>query len=133
MHDTPLIVEADGPIATLTLNRPKALNALDIPMAEALESAVLTLQQKPDLRVIVLKGAGTVVAGPGGRSAVSGRGTPALGVAGTGDVVAGASGARLAGGRGPFEAGAAGGLLPGLAWRARAPGGPGLPARSGQD
>ena len=58
MSDAPLIVEADGPIATLTLNRPKALNALDIPMAEALESAVLALQQKPDLRVIVLKGAG---------------------------------------------------------------------------
>lgn len=58
MHDAPLIVEADGPIATLTLNRPKSLNALDIPMAEALESAVLALQQKPDLRVIVLKGAG---------------------------------------------------------------------------
>ena len=45
MSDAPLIVEADGPIATLTLNRPKALNALDIPMAEALESAVLALQQ----------------------------------------------------------------------------------------
>ncbi|MCX7379555.1 MAG: enoyl-CoA hydratase-related protein [Alphaproteobacteria bacterium] len=58
MHDAPLIVEADGPIATLTLNRPKALNALDIPMAEALESAVLALQQKPDLRVIILTGAG---------------------------------------------------------------------------
>ncbi len=58
MSDAPLIVEADGPIATLTLNRPKALNALDVAMAEALESAVLALQQKPDLRVIILKGAG---------------------------------------------------------------------------
>jgi len=58
MHDAPLIVEADGPIATLTLNRPKALNALDVAMAEALEEAVIALQHKPDLRVIVLKGAG---------------------------------------------------------------------------
>lgn len=58
MHDAPLILEADGPVATITLNRPKSLNALDVPMAEALEAAVLTLQQKPDLRVIVLKGAG---------------------------------------------------------------------------
>lgn len=58
MHDTPLIVEAEGPVATLTLNRPKALNALDIAMAEALEEAVLRLGEKPDLRVIVLKGAG---------------------------------------------------------------------------
>ena len=58
MSDAPLIVEADGPIATLTLNRPKALNALDIPMAEALESAVLARQQKPDPRVINLHGPG---------------------------------------------------------------------------
>jgi len=58
MHDAPLILEADGPVATITLNRPKSLNALDVPMAEALEAAVLTLQHKPDLRVIVLKGAG---------------------------------------------------------------------------
>jgi 2-(1,2-epoxy-1,2-dihydrophenyl)acetyl-CoA isomerase len=58
MSDAPLIVAADGPIATLTLNRPKQLNALDTAMAEALEQAVLDLQQKPDLRVIVLKGAG---------------------------------------------------------------------------
>ncbi len=58
MHDAPLIVEADGPIATITLNRPKALNALDVAMAEALEAAVIALQHKPDLRVIILKGAG---------------------------------------------------------------------------
>jgi 2-(1,2-epoxy-1,2-dihydrophenyl)acetyl-CoA isomerase len=58
MHDAPLIVDAEGPIATITLNRPKALNALDVPMAEALEETVLRLGEKPDLRVIVLKGAG---------------------------------------------------------------------------
>jgi len=58
MPDTPLILDADGPIATITLNRPNQLNALDVPMAEALESAVETLAHKPDLRVIVLKGAG---------------------------------------------------------------------------
>ncbi len=58
MSDAPLIVEADGPIATLTLSRPNQLNALDIAMAEALEAAVLSLQDKPNLRVIVLRGAG---------------------------------------------------------------------------
>jgi len=58
MHDTPLILDADGPIATITLNRPNQLNALDVRMAEALESAVEALARKPDLRVIVLRGAG---------------------------------------------------------------------------
>ena len=37
MHDAPLILDADGPIATITFNRPKSLNALDIAMAEALK------------------------------------------------------------------------------------------------
>jgi len=58
ISDDPLVVEADGPIATITLNRPKALNALDVPMANALEEAVIALQHTPDLRVIILKGAG---------------------------------------------------------------------------
>jgi 2-(1,2-epoxy-1,2-dihydrophenyl)acetyl-CoA isomerase len=54
----PLILEADGPIATITLNRPARLNALDIAMAEAFDAAVNRLAERPDLRVIVLKGAG---------------------------------------------------------------------------
>ncbi len=64
MHDSPLIpdgplaVEAGGPIATITLNRPAQLNALDIAMAEAFEAAVNQLANQPDLRVIILKGAG---------------------------------------------------------------------------
>ncbi len=45
--------------------------------------------------VVVLKGAGSIVAEPRGRVAVSARGTPALGVGGTGDVLAGAIGALL--------------------------------------
>lgn len=70
--------------------------------------------------VVVLKGAGTVVAGPGGRAAVCGPGTPALGVAGTGDVLCGAIGAMLAAGLGPLEAAMAGVLLHALAGEAAA-------------
>ena len=58
MSDAALILEAEGPIATITLNRPKALNALDQAMAEGLEAAVEVLAGKTDLRVIVLRGAG---------------------------------------------------------------------------
>jgi len=55
-----------------------------------------------DLRSFVaLKGAGTIVAAPGGRTAINPTGSPALATAGTGDVLAGMLGALLAQG---FEA-----------------------------
>ncbi len=60
--------------------------------------------------VVVLKGAGTVVADPSGAIAVCPLGTPALGVAGTGDVLAGVIGATLAAAS-PFDAACAGVLL----------------------
>ena len=58
LSDAPLILDADGPIATITLNRPAQLNALDVAMAEAFEAAVERLAGRADLRVIVLRGAG---------------------------------------------------------------------------
>lgn len=47
-------------------------------------------------QIVVLKGAGTVVATPGGELFVCGRGTPAMGVAGSGDVLAGVVATLLA-------------------------------------
>lgn len=55
-------------------------------------------------QVVVLKGAHTVVADPGGEILASGVATPALATAGSGDVLAGAIGAFLAAGSSPFEA-----------------------------
>ncbi len=54
--------------------------------------------------VVVLKGAGTVIADPSGRLAVCPLGTPALGVAGTGDVLSGALAASLASCENTFDA-----------------------------
>jgi len=61
--------------------------------------------------VVVLKGAGTVVADPDGRVAVIGAGSPALATGGTGDVLAGLIGGLLAQGLDTSTAARAGALL----------------------
>jgi enoyl-CoA hydratase/carnithine racemase len=53
-----LLVEKDGAIGTLTLNRPERLNAISIPMLELLSEKLLELEADPKVRVIVLTGAG---------------------------------------------------------------------------
>jgi enoyl-CoA hydratase/carnithine racemase len=45
-------------VAELTLNRPDQLNALDSPMAEELYAALMELDADPQVRVVLLKGAG---------------------------------------------------------------------------
>ncbi|GLU35629.1 NAD(P)H-hydrate dehydratase [Trinickia caryophylli] len=65
--------------------------------------------------VVALKGAGTVVASPDGRTAVNPTGNAALATGGTGDVLGGIVGALLAQGLPPFEATLAGVYLHGLA------------------
>jgi NAD(P)H-hydrate epimerase len=54
--------------------------------------------------VVVLKGAGTVIAAPDGRCALSTSGNPGLASGGSGDVLAGVIGGLLAQGLAPFEA-----------------------------
>lgn len=67
--------------------------------------------------VVVLKGAHTVVADPGGRVVVSPFATDALATAGTGDVLAGCIAGLVAQGLAPFDAAVAGVYLHGLAGR----------------
>jgi NAD(P)H-hydrate epimerase len=69
-------------------------------------------------QVVVLKGARTVIAEPGGRAAVAPFENPALASGGTGDVLAGTIGALLAQGLGTFEAAQLGVYLHGLAGEA---------------
>lgn len=57
MNDT-VLVARDGPVATLTLNRPDVLNALDLAMIDALVAHTATLAADDSLRVVVLRGAG---------------------------------------------------------------------------
>lgn len=54
----PILIRREDPVAWLTFNRPERLNALDVPMAEAMLEAVRGLTADPTLRVIVMTGAG---------------------------------------------------------------------------
>jgi enoyl-CoA hydratase len=49
---------ADGPVATITFNRPDRLNTIVPPMPDELEAAVHRAERDPAVRVIVLRGAG---------------------------------------------------------------------------
>ena len=54
----PVLLARDGAVATLTLNRPAALNALDMAMMDALVAHTTALAADTTLRVVVLRGAG---------------------------------------------------------------------------
>lgn len=56
--DEPILVTSADHVAVLTINRPKVLNALDVPTLLALESAFAGLEDDGDVRVIILTGAG---------------------------------------------------------------------------
>lgn len=53
-----LLLARDGAVATLTMNRPDALNVLDLPMMDALVAHTAALASDSTLRVVVLRGAG---------------------------------------------------------------------------
>jgi len=58
MSEQSILTEVGGAIATLTINRPKTLNALDTPTLLELEAAFVALDGREDVRVIIITGAG---------------------------------------------------------------------------
>ena len=58
MSECTVVLNVAGPLATITLNRPHVLNAQNEALMEALETAVDTVARLPDLRVVVVRGAG---------------------------------------------------------------------------
>jgi enoyl-CoA hydratase len=54
----PVLLERDGHVAIVTINRPKVLNALSIDTLEALEAIVDELAADDEIRVIIVTGAG---------------------------------------------------------------------------
>ena len=53
-----VLVESDGPVFVVTMNRPERRNAVDGPMAAALRDAFVRFERDDTLRVAVLCGAG---------------------------------------------------------------------------
>ena len=56
--DQPVIVTRDGAVATLALNRPEAMNSLDVATKEALLAAVTDVAGDAAVRCVVLTGSG---------------------------------------------------------------------------
>jgi enoyl-CoA hydratase len=53
-----LLVERDGAVVTLTLNRPDKLNAIDAELLDALHNALDSLSRDASVRALILTGAG---------------------------------------------------------------------------
>lgn len=60
-----ILTEFDGPVATVVLNRPEKLNALNLEMWTGVGDAFRALDENTDIRCIVLRGAGDKAVGPG--------------------------------------------------------------------
>ena len=61
----PVLVQRDGPVATVILNRPESLNALSESSWRELGSRMRELSLESDLRCVILRGAGNKAFGAG--------------------------------------------------------------------
>jgi enoyl-CoA hydratase/carnithine racemase len=56
--DDPALLRVDGPIATITLNRPAAFNSINLAIAQRLEALAAEVEASDDIRVLVIEGEG---------------------------------------------------------------------------
>lgn len=100
-----LLPERDSP----TIITPHPLEAARLlkTTSDAIQANRLEAAKELALRftaIAVLKGSGTVIAAPDGKTVINPTGNPALATAGTGDVLSGITGALIAQGRPAWEA-----------------------------
>ena len=62
-----VILEVTGPVATVTINRPKSLNALNTETLHELNGCFSDLELHKDVRVVILTGSGSKSFVAGGR------------------------------------------------------------------
>ena len=58
MNDDRILIERTGAVATVTVNRPKVLNALNAETVAALTAVFVDLRTDDEIRAVVLTGAG---------------------------------------------------------------------------
>jgi enoyl-CoA hydratase/carnithine racemase len=63
--DDPALLRIEGPIATITLNRPGAYNSIDLSIAKRLEQLGAEVEADDDIRVLVIEGEGRAFCGGG--------------------------------------------------------------------
>ena len=56
--DDPALLRVDGPIASITLNRPAAFNSINLAIAQKLEALAAEVEASDDIRVLVIEGEG---------------------------------------------------------------------------
>ncbi len=58
LPDDPALLRIDGPIATITLNRPAAFNSIDLSIAKKLEQLGAKVEASDTIKVLVIEGEG---------------------------------------------------------------------------
>lgn len=77
--DRDILFERAGGVARITLNRPGKLNALTVPMVESLRAALAEAEADPEVRAVLLCGAGRAFSAGFDLSGAQGSEPPALG------------------------------------------------------
>jgi enoyl-CoA hydratase/carnithine racemase len=71
--DSPVLLSIEGAVATITLNRPEALNAITVEMLDGLGSMLARLHDRPEIAVVVITGAGRAFSAGVDLKALAGR------------------------------------------------------------
>src|SRR6476646_4166360 len=84
LPDDPALLRIEGPIATLTLNRPAASNSINLAIAQKLERLATEVEGNDDIRVMVIEGEGRAFSAGGdlqtiGAASEAGTVTPVVG------------------------------------------------------
>src|SRR5215475_15859396 len=82
--DDPALLRIEGPIATITLNRPAAFNSINLAIAQKLEALSAQVEASDEIRVLVIEGEGRAFSAGGdlqtiGAAAANDTVTPVVG------------------------------------------------------
>ncbi len=77
MNQNAVLLEVNGPLARITLNRPGVLNAMNMDWIDGLEAAVSRVASLPDVRVVLVRGAGRAFCAGLDREMLDNEGMPA--------------------------------------------------------